>query len=114
MNAVAKETVNARTVESNKNFQGFIIEDESFNYIQRHKSDNKPNFSIWIVRERNEYDENSFSFDVNVYDEDNNERAEELEIGRLESYSDALEEIQKIVNENHKLHFIRLSDRDNI
>ena len=107
-----KTTLDKKQVSAGK-FTGLMIEGENFNYIQRHKVDNKPNLTIWIVREHNEDDKNIFSFDINVYDEDNNERADELEMSHIDSYDEALKNLQQIVNENNKLHFIRISDRDN-
>ena len=86
-----------------------FIKDDS-RMLLRMKSD-KPNYSIWITEEKEEDD--SLTYDVNVWDEDSNDRVEAMESGHLESYHRAVLKMKELVLENiAKINFIRLSDQE--
>lgn len=86
--------------------------DEDFNYIANHKVKDKPNYTIWITLENDDTTQ-TYSFDVNIYDEDNNERAEDFEVGHISDYYQASSKLQKIIEKHADINFIRISDKNN-
>lgn len=68
-----------------------------------------PLYSIWIVYE--EQDDNTF--DVNVWDEIENERDETLEESHLETFEKAEKALNRIVKENAEITFVRLPNENN-
>lgn len=86
-----------------------FIKDDS-RMLLRMRSD-EPNYSIWITEEKEEDD--SLTYDINIWDEDSNDRVEAMECGHLESYQHAVLKMKELVLENiAKINFIRLSDQE--
>jgi len=66
-----------------------------------------PVYSIWICEEV----QDDGTFDVNVWDEIENERAEELEETHFSTYDEAKNALIQIVMKNPNITFVRLSDQ---
>ena len=62
------------------------------------------NYSIWIKRE------DDGTFDINVWDEVERDRVDDLEQSNIPEYSDAYVSLYKIIEDNPHINFIRLED----
>lgn len=64
-------------------------------------------YSIYILKEDDD------TYDLSIWDEVENGRAEDLEEGHsyIESYEEAKKHLQQVVSENPHITFLRLEDR---
>jgi Zn ribbon nucleic-acid-binding protein len=72
-------------------------------------------YSIWVSLDKDDdfihgnevYDENNtMSYDINVWDEDRDDRAENLECGHIRHFYEAAEYMNQIIRDNKgKIHF---------
>ena len=83
----------------------------TFKRIEELKKEGVPSVcSIWISEEIDE--DNSRTYDVNVWNERENEREESLEEGYFPTYEKAKEALIRIIESNPDISFVWLSDLD--
>lgn len=68
-----------------------------------------PLYSIWIVHE----EQDDETFDVNVWDEIENERDETMEESRFGTLEEAEKALNRFVEENPDITFVRLPNEKN-